>query len=89
MSRSPGFPKTGGRKKGTPNKKTLVLLERLHQNNFDVVDELVQIIPSLDKDKKVAVLLSLLPYLYAKRGPLHSWANPCENGEVPVFEEAI
>ena len=40
MARPEGIPKSGGRKKGTPNLKTLVLRESLSRVGFDIVQEL-------------------------------------------------
>ncbi len=37
----PGKPKTGGRQKGTPNKKTQEFLVMLEKNNFDPGEEYV------------------------------------------------
>ena len=63
--------KTGGRKKGVPNKKTLDFLEILQENfnNFNPVIELINI--SKDKktplETKVSILKDLSSYLYPKR----------------------
>jgi len=66
MSRPVGLPKTGGRTKGTPNLKTLVLRESLSRVGFDIVNELHELYPSLDPQTKAKVLLSFLPYLFPK-----------------------
>jgi hypothetical protein len=41
--RPPGLPKTGGRTKGTPNRSTVALRERLAELGCDPVEELVKI----------------------------------------------
>ena len=41
--RPPGLPKTGGRAKGTPNRATAALKEKLAALGYDPVDELVKI----------------------------------------------
>lgn len=43
MSRRPGTPKTGGRKKGTPNAITLDLIQTLRAKGFDPVAELIEV----------------------------------------------
>ena len=59
--------KTGGRQKGTPNKKTTDLLERL--GNYNPLDALLAI--SQDEDTpleiQVKINLDLMNYVYPKR----------------------
>lgn len=59
--------KTGGRQKGTPNKKTVDLLERL--GNYNPLDALLAI--SQDEDTpleiQVKINLDLMNYIYPKR----------------------
>lgn len=59
--------KTGGRQKGTPNKKTADLLERF--GNYNPVDALLAI--SQDEntplDIQVKINLDLMNYIYPKR----------------------
>ena len=59
--------KTGGRQKGTPNKKTADLLERL--GNYNPVDAFLAI--SQDEntplDIQVKINLDLMNYIYPKR----------------------
>lgn len=66
MSRPIGLPKTGGRIKGTPNLRTLVLRESLNKVQFDVVQELCELYPQLEPEMRAKVLLSFLPYLFPK-----------------------
>jgi hypothetical protein len=72
MSRGIGHPKTGGRKKGTPNKRTLEFRERIFELGLDPLEQLCAHLKSesLNESEKVKILLDLLPYLYAKRKPL-------------------
>lgn len=68
-------PKTGGRKPGTPNKRTDKLLQLLKKNypGFDPVNELVRIYKTVDDiDKQIEVLKVLAPYIYPKRKSLDS-----------------
>lgn len=67
MPKTTGAPKTGGRKKGTPNKRTQVLHEVLDELGFDVIEKLNKLLPQLKPDKQAGVLLDLLTYLYPKR----------------------
>ena len=63
--------KTGGRKKGTPNKRTKVLQEMIESEypNFDPIISLISI--SLDKktplDIKVTCLKEISKYMHAQR----------------------
>ncbi|MFZ3229840.1 MAG: hypothetical protein WA160_06520 [Pseudobdellovibrio sp.] len=85
MSKSIGSPKTGGRKKGTPNKSTFELYENLEKHNFDVVDQLMQILPQLSTDKKVNVLLELMSYLFPKRKAVEVLtAQPSKNETIKI-----
>ena len=59
--------KYGGRQAGTPNKRTLELIEQLDARNFDVIDELLKLYPNLERKGQAKVLCDLLQYLYPKR----------------------
>lgn len=43
MSRTPGSPKTGGRKPGTPNRRSVIARERVEAMGFDPLEGLVLI----------------------------------------------
>ncbi len=65
-----GF-KAGGRKKGTPNKKTQNLAELIEENyaGFDPILELIKLSKS-DKapiDLKVSILKDVTQYIYPRR----------------------
>lgn len=61
-----GKEKTGGRKKGTPNKKTADIMERL--KGVDIVGELLEIARTTEKeDTKVTVYKELMKYVYPQR----------------------
>jgi hypothetical protein len=60
-------PEGSGRKKGTPNKKTLDLAEKLRAEGLDPVLELIKLLPLLEPQQKANVLLDLMTYLYPKR----------------------
>lgn len=67
MPKPKGLPKTGGRKKGSLNKKTHDLFQIFENNNFDVPTQLINILPKLDENRQAEVLLKLMEYLYPKR----------------------
>lgn len=67
MAKQVGSYKTGGRKKGTPNKRTLHLFENLNSVGLDVISKLSEILPQLPIEKQADVLLELMPYIYPKR----------------------
>lgn len=71
MSRPVGLPKTGGRKKGSRNLKTLVLRESLNRVGFDIIQELHNLYPTLDAETKAKVLMAFLPFLFPKPGAVH------------------
>ena len=61
-----GHTKTGGRKKGTPNKRTADIMERL--KGVDIVGELLEIARTTEKeDTKVIVYKELMKYVYPQR----------------------
>ena len=62
--------KGSGRKKGTPNKKTLILSEILESLDCRVTEKLTELLPQLDPDKQADVLLELMSYLFPKRKAL-------------------
>lgn len=70
MPRPKGLSKTGGRIKGTPNKNTLDLQEKLLSSGVDVVIELTKLLPELPPELRVNTLLELMQYLYPKRKAL-------------------
>ena len=66
MSRPEGLPKTGGRQKGTPNKRTEKFTEILIEKNFEPLSEILALLTELTPRERVATLISLLPYKYPK-----------------------
>jgi hypothetical protein len=70
MTKPKGSLKTGGRKKGTPNQKTLVLKSINEALGVDVPQKLAELLPFLEPDKQADVLLELLNYIYPKRKAL-------------------
>lgn len=61
-----GHKKTGGRQKGTPNKKTVLFKDKL--GNFDTVEELKILFDTCeDNDLKFAICKEFLKYEYPQR----------------------
>lgn len=61
-----GHEKTGGRKKGTPNKKTLLFIDEL--GCFKTINELISLYESTDDEHiKFAILKEFLKYQYPQR----------------------
>jgi hypothetical protein len=67
-----GLAKTGGRQKGTPNRATISLQDKLAGLGCDPLGELVRI--ARDSKTKVEttvqIYFALLPYLFPKRKPV-------------------
>src|SRR3954462_7140257 len=70
----PGLPKTGGRTKGTPNRATAALKDKLAALGYDPLEELVRVAqnPKTSVVLKVHICEVLLPYEYPKRKPQDS-----------------
>ncbi|MBI2602842.1 MAG: hypothetical protein HYW48_07290 [Deltaproteobacteria bacterium] len=61
--------KTGGRKKGTPNKRTAMLSEEFEKIGLHIPSHLSKLLPALSPKDQVDVLLKLMDFLYPKRKP--------------------
>lgn len=69
MARPTGLAKTGGRKAGTPNKRSIDLQERIEEllNGDDLAGAIFSRIKKLSNERQVEFLISLMPYVYPKR----------------------
>ncbi|MGE4106485.1 MAG: hypothetical protein AB7F66_04670 [Bacteriovoracia bacterium] len=67
MSRPAGLPKTGGRRKGVPNKKTHLLVEALRAGGVEPVSRICDLLPQLSPKEQANLLVQLLGYIYPKR----------------------
>lgn len=86
MARAAGLPKTGGRKRGTPNKSTLGLQASLEAQGVDIVALLAETLPALSADKRADVLIDLMNYLYPKRKAVEvSSTNSINDPQVVVY----
>ncbi len=64
MARINGSKKTGGRQRGTPNKKTTELNEYFESINFNIPIKLTQLIPKLDNNKQADILLKIRFFIF-------------------------
>lgn len=64
--------KTGGRRPGTPNKRSGVISERFEELGLDPLEGLIDIArdPKTDVELRARILLDLIGYLYPKRKAL-------------------
>ena len=77
-----GLPKTGGRQKGTPNRATLMLKEKLDDLGCDPLVELAKIgmNPKIPIEIRVRCFIEIASYVYPKRKPVDA-----PNHERPVI----
>ena len=66
MAFSQGHKKVGGRKKGTPNRITKELREDLKSLVFTEIDNLPNLLNTLEPEKKIEVLFKLMP-IYSQK----------------------
>lgn len=65
--RKPGLPKTGGRKKGTPNKMSASIRKRLEEQLEPFLDNLGLLIAKIEEPKdRVQAITQILPYIAPK-----------------------
>ncbi|MFV8258302.1 hypothetical protein ACNQKP_10870 [Bdellovibrio bacteriovorus] len=79
MGKAPGSPKTGGRKKGTPNVRTFDLCATLSDRAIDPLDEILKEAKRLSGRDRVKIYMELLPYIYPKRKPAEKLPFTLEN----------
>ncbi len=87
MGRPTGLPKTGGRVKGTPNKRSTHFATRLEELGFDPLSELIKLFPEFCRERKAIVLLSLFAYLYPKRKSVEEAVSLDELVELNFVDE--
>ena len=74
--KTPGHIKAGGRQKGTPNKKTLELLEVWESLGYDPAYALHHELPLLEPEQRAQIHLKLMAYKYPQRKAIeHSGPN--------------
>ena len=67
-----GHKKVGGRKRGTPNKRSLALRQALEAHGCHVEEQLAGLLqdPAVEATLKAEVLTKLLPYVYPQLRPV-------------------
>lgn len=66
MGRNKGTQKTGGRKPGTVNKATTSIREKIFKLVSDNMDTLESDIQGLNPEKRIEIVIKLLPYAAPK-----------------------
>ncbi len=85
--RPKGLPKTGGRRRGTPNRATLSLREKAATRGYDPIDELI----TMSRDHKtplemrVRIHFEICAYIYPKRKPVDQ--SIAESGSINVITD--
>ena len=81
--------KTGGRVKGTPNKKTTELLELL--GDYNPITRLIEIAKDKNTslDMQVKINLDLLPYIYPKRKSIDMNSNEFPDVKIYINHEEV
>jgi hypothetical protein len=83
MKRSP----TAGRKPGTRNKKSLLVLEVLENNGIDIVQRIIEELPALKPVERVDALTKLLPYCFPKLTAIEVSGNLGDQGNDRPLKE--
>jgi len=81
--------KTGGRKRGTPNKKTVAVQEQMEQLGFDPIESMIEICNQAMSDKNYALAgqmaKELAQYVYPKRKAVeHTSGEPTEWPQITI-----
>ena len=81
--------KTGGRKAGTPNKKTTELLELL--GDYNPITRLIEIVKDENTplDMQVKINLDLMPYIYPKRKSIDMNTNEMPDVKIFINHEEV
>lgn len=83
-----GHTKTGGRQKGTPNKKTVEFIEAL--GGFDPVEELKKLFINTDDNTlKAKICLELMRYIYPQRKAIDLETSETSTPVVIINREAV
>jgi len=82
-------PRTGGRKKGTPNKKTLEVQEKINALDYDPITTMVKISQQAMADENYALAgqmaKELAQYVYPKRKAIeHITDEPAEWPKITI-----
>ena len=72
MGRPKGLPKTGGRKAGTPNHRSLDHKGLIEFYGIDIIKELIATLHGLEARDRASILVKLLEYVYPKKKSLEA-----------------
>jgi len=89
--RPKGLPKTGGRRRGTPNRATVSLREKLDARGYDPILKLVEIAEDTRTplELRVHIHLGIAPYLHPKRKPVDQASEaPMTANIITTLEDA-
>lgn len=67
MGKSKGSPKTGGRKKGTPNKNSVQMTEVLDNFGYNPVERLLEKYDKLSFSEQAKIDLKFIEFLYPRK----------------------
>lgn len=67
--------KTGGRAKGTPNKRTLDFESRIQELGLDPLENLCKLLPHLPDAQQAKIYITLLDYVYPRRKSVEAPSN--------------
>ena len=91
--RPKGYPKTGGRKKGSINKSTIILPAIIEGAGFDIGKEIRDLYKMADTDQKIRILTELMKYFPAlapvDSNELLKNTDPDPNPVTEVSEETL
>jgi hypothetical protein len=59
-------PPTSGRKKGTPNQKSVLVRETLEAHGINLVEQILVRLPQVSRETQIKALVQMLPYVYPK-----------------------
>jgi hypothetical protein len=84
-----GSPKTGGRKKGTPNRNSLRLREDLNALDFHLTQKFIDLYndPATTTDQKLAILQNLSKYCFPVLKETTQLEAPAEPSAEPAREK--
>ena len=90
MARPKGLPKTGGRQRGTPNRKTHELAEKLEALGCDPIEGMARIAMAAETapELKVRCYAELAQYIHAKRKAVE-FGSDSGSGEIVFRLERI
>jgi hypothetical protein len=78
--------KTGGRQKGTPNKLTSEIREKLNDYVYTEIDTLINNIDKIPIEKRLDLLTKILPYTIPKMSNIEVTSDNDINLDIEVSE---